>query len=279
MFLYQYFKTKIDSKSVIDININLAQKLTEYNLPENTQGFAIAVAKDEYDYKIAPRMLQRYFYKSCGAYTKESYFSSFNSILAEKIIMNSLTTKNEIIDDFEFDIEIASFLFSSFIVSDSYLVFAFFSLNEAGDNKMKYYNRCDSLSFVEITKENEIRYFIENERPEKLKKLFELSRDIDVWHMIQDFKNNNHKKIDIIDYSDVRMESDSINAIVKIAEYLGHGTYMGTMKEEVKNDIKKCIFGNDISSDFSISHGIKLANSTIYYTGKGPDKEKLIVLS
>ena len=35
------------------------------------------------------------------------------------------------------------------------------------------------------------------------------------------------------------MESSHINAIVKIAEYLGHGTYMGTMKEEVKNDAAK----------------------------------------
>ena len=259
----------------------IAQKLNEYNLSSEVNGFAIAVSSEKGTYEIAPKVLSHYFYNLCGVYSNSNSkeFENFNSILADKIIVNSLTTKNVNIEDFTFKFGKGTFLFTSFFTAlNRARVFLFISLNDAGNKEMAKYNRISLLSFVTHTSERHIRHFIEHESIEKLKMIFGFDKKM-VYNVLKTFYLSQHTKCDIIDYSEVRMESSHINAVVKIAEYLGHGTYMGTMKEEVKNDIKKCIFGNVIDSNFSFISGIKLADSTIFYTGKGQDKEKLIVLS
>jgi hypothetical protein len=281
MEIYKYNNTEVSSYDIFDINVMIAQKLNEYNLSSEVYGIAIAVSSEKGTYEFAPKVLSYYFYNHCGVYSNSNdyKFENFNSILADKIIVNSLTTKNVNIEDFTFKFGNGTFLFSSFFTAlNRARVFLFISLNDAGNKEMVKYS-CNSLiSFVTHTSEKHIRHFIEHESIEKLKMIFGFDKKM-VYNVLKSFYLSQHTKCDIIDYSEVRMESSHINALVKIAEYLGHGTYMGTMKEEVKNDIKKCIFGNVIDNNFSFISGIKLADSTIFYTGKGQDKEKLIVLS
>lgn len=281
MEIYKYNNTEVSNYDIFDINVMIAQKLNEYNLSSEVNGFAIAVDSEKATYEFAPRVLSYYFYNLCGIYSNSNSdkFENFNSILADKIIVNSLTTNNVNIEDFTFKFGNGTFLFTSFFTAlNRARVFLFISLNNAGDAEMEKY-RCNSLlSFVIHSSEKHIRHFIEHETIEKLKMIFGFDKKM-VYNVLKSFYLSQYTKCEIIDYSEVRMESSHINAIVKIAEYLGHGTYMGTMKEEVKNDIKKCIFENVIDNNFSFISGIKLADSTIFYTGKGQDKEKLIVLS
>lgn len=281
MEIYKYNNTEVSSYDIFDINVMIAQKLNEYNLSSEVNGFAIAVNSQTGTYEFAPKVLSYYFYNLCGIYSNSNgiKFENFNSILADKIIVNSLTTKNVNIEDFTFKFGNGTFLFTSFFTAlNRARIFLFISLNDAADKEMKKYSSKSLLSFIIHSSENHIRYFIEHETIEKLKMIFGFDKKM-VYNVLKTFYLSQYTKCDIIDYSEVRMESSHINAIVKIAEYLGHGTYMGTMKEEVKNDIKKCIFGNCIDNNFSFISGIKLADSTIFYTGKGQDKEKLIVLS
>ena len=281
MEIYNYNNTEVSSYDIFDIDVMIAQKLNEYNLTSELNGFAIVVSSEIGTYDFAPKVLSYYFYNLCGVYSNSNgiKFENFNSILADKIIVNSLTTKNENIEDFTFEFENGTFLFTSFFTAlNRARVFLFISLNEGGDKEIEKYRRNSLLSFVTHSSENHIRYFIKHETIEKLKMIFGFDKKM-VYNVLKTFYLSQYTKCDIIDYSEVRMESSHINAIVKIAEYLGHGSYMETMKEEVKNDIKKCIFGKVIDNNFSFISGIKLADSTIFYTGKGPEKEKLIILS
>ena len=281
MEIYNYNNTEVSSYDIFDINVMIAQKLNEYNLSQEVNGFAIVVNSERGTYDFAPKVLSYYFYNLCGVYSNSNdyKFENFNSILADKIIVNSLTTKNVNIEDFRFGFGNGTFLFTSFFTAlNRARVFLFISLDNAGNKEMEKYSCNSLLSFITFSSENHIRHFIKHDTIEKLKMILGFDKEM-VFNVLKSFYLSQYSKCDIIDYSEVRMESSHINALIKIAEYLGHGTYMGTMKEEVKNDIKKCVFGNVIDNNFSFISGIKLADSTIFYTGKGQGKEKLIVLS
>ena len=283
MKLYQYYNSKkenkVTSEEIFDITHKIATKLEEHNLPKETKGIAIIVNSEEKILKKSSFVIKQYFYKRFN-YTSDNEFKNFNTILADKIIVNSLTKKNEFIDDFTFKFHDGEFNFSFFETSSKkYNVILVVSLDEFGDKLLESYYSNSLISFVDYTKEDEMRNFIRHVGVEKLIKIFGFKSEQPIRNRIlHAFDKNNFTKCDIIDYSEVRLESDFINAVVKIAEYLGHGHYMGDMKEEVKNDIRNYYLSNKTNSDFCIV-GLKLDNTVIFYTGKGPEKEKLIILS
>lgn len=283
MKLYQYYdsknKTKVTSEEIFDITLKIATKMEEHNLPKETKGFAIIVNPKEKCIKKSSFIIKQYFYKRYD-YTSDNEFKNFNAILADKIIVNSLTKKNEFIDDFTFKFHDGEFNFSFFeTTSKNYNVVLVMSLDKIGDKLLESYYQNSLISFVEYTKEVEMMNFIRHVGVEKLIEVFKFKSEQPIRnHVLQAFDKNNFTRCNIIDYSEVRLESDFINAVVKIAKYLGHGHYMGNMKEEVKDDIRNYYLSNKTNSDFCIV-GLKLDNTVIFYTGKGPEKEKLIILS
>ena len=296
--IYHYFKSDLidgfstGSKMVtFEAAVKTVEKMRQHNLPEYTRGFVIMTEHkdDNNPYESAPNSILRYFDDSHRYNYSNKYIveQDFNSKLADAIIMNSLGDNKDVIDDFKFEINGSDFLFTSFRIypNDSKFsryVYAIFALHEEAEYFIDrdWHRNGGVMSHV---------FSID---VECFNKLIESGVDISIIKQIQkdcggniisnvlkSFARSDFNNIKIVDYDHLRLESNPIKSIVQIAEYLGLGVYGKDMKKEVADDIRSFIMNWKANNNFVIEKELKLGDISAFYTGKGPNREKLIVLS
>ena len=288
--LCTYFDINLgfDSLTEFDFSIKLSKKMVEYNIPASYKGYAVINKienESENIYHKVPQIL-KYCYHEKHFRTSmlpDGAFLNFKHCLGNAIIKNTLTENNKFIDDFTFKINEAEFLFSSFEDDEKkYILFAFLPINEAANYLYDSYDKSSIIDFVSHVKCDTFAKFIKNNCDiDELKKLYSVREHKQIAkNVIEVFsKNDDYSRIDFVKYDGIRLEPNFIKAVVKIAEYLGHGSYLGDMKQSTKNSISDFIFNQYENSDYAISKGLLLEKSCVFYTGKGPQNEKLIVIS
>ena len=296
--IYHYFKSDVidgfsaNSKIVtFEAAVKTVEKMRQYNLSENTHGFVIMTEQkdDNNPYDSAPNSILRYFdnshrYNYCNKHIVEQ---DFNSKLADTIIMNSLGDNKDVIDDFEFEINDGVFLFTSFrIYPDdskfSRYVYAIFAMNEEAEDfiNQEWYRNGGVMSSVFTIDVECFNKLIESEVDiSTIKKIQKDGGTNIISNVLKSFARSDFNNIKIVDYDQLRLESNPIKSIVQIAEYLGLGVYGKDMKKEVANDIRSFILEWRANNNFVIEKELKLGDISVFYTGKGPNREKLIVLS
>lgn len=296
--IYHYFKSDVidgfsaNSKIVtFEAAVKTVEKMRQYNLSENTHGFVIMTEQkdDNNPYDSAPNSILRYFdnshrYNYCNKHIVEQ---DFNSKLADAIIMNSLGDNKDVIDDFEFEINDGVFLFTSFrIYPDdskfSRYVYAIFAMNEEAEDfiNQEWYRNGGVMSSVFTIDVECFNKLIESEVDiSTIKKIQKDGGTNIISNVLKSFARSDFNNIKIVDYDQLRLESNPIKSIVQIAEYLGLGVYGKDMKKEVANDIRSFILEWRANNNFVIEKELKLGDISVFYTGKGPNREKLIVLS
>lgn len=296
--IYHYFKSDLidgfsaSSKMVtFEVALKTVEKMRQYDLPVNTPGFVVMNEQKDGNnpYDSVPNSILRYFDDTYrfNYSNKHIVEQDFKSKLADAIIMNSLGDNKDVIDDFEFEINDGVFLFTSFLIypNDSKFsryVYAIFALDEEADDFINQdWHRnggvMSSVSAIDV---------------ECFNKLIDSGVDISIIKKIQkdggtniinnvlkSFARSEFNNIKIVDYDQLRLESNPIKSVVQIAEYLGLGVYGKDMKKEVADDIRSFILSWKANNNFVIEKELKLGDISVFYTGKGPNREKLIVLS
>lgn len=285
---YSDINLGFDSLTEFDFSIKLSKKMMEYDIPSNCKGFAVIKKienESENIYRKAPQILKYCYLENHFGSPKltDESFLNFKHCLGNAIIKNTLTENNKFVDDFTFKINEAEFLFSSFEDDEKkYILFAFLPINESANNLYDSYNKSSIIDFVSHVKCDIFSKILKNNCDiDELKKLYSVREHKQiVKNIIEVFsKNDDYSRIDFVKYDGIRLEPNFIKAVVKIAEYLGHGSFLGNMKQSTKNSISDFIFNQNENSDYAISKGLLLDKTCVFYTGKGPQNEKLIVIS
>ena len=296
--IYHYFKSDvIDGFSVgskmatFEAAVKTVEKMRQYDLPDDTRGFVIMTEykDDNNPYDSAPNSILRYFDNShrYNYSNKHIVEQDFKNKLADAIIMNSLGDNKDVIDDFEFEINEGVFLFTSFRIypNDSKFsryVYAIFALDEEADDFINrdWHRNGGVMSQVFSIDEECFNKLIESGVDISIIKKIQKDGGANIIsNVLKSFARSDFNNIKIVDYDQLRLESNPIKSIVQIAEYLGLGVYGKDMKKEVANDIRSFILDWRVNSNFVIEKELKLGDISVFYTGKGPNREKLIVLS
>ena len=284
-----YYKNEIDMNSLteFDFSIKIAKKMIENNIPNDYTGYGVIVKNknlSENIYHEVPKILRNCYYSRGHSYCflDEKELDNFKEALGDAIIKNTLTENNKFVDEFLFKIGRGEFLFTTFEDdAQKHTLFAFFPINSYAHNLSESYDKQSLIKYVSHVNCNDYKKALKNKCDfNELKRLYASGHKRIVKNVIDTFsKNENYKSIKIVSYDGIRLEPNYIKAVTKIAEYLGHGSYLGDMKQSVKKSISNHIFNETQNADYSIVNGLKLGNTCVYYTGKGQDNEKLIVLS
>lgn len=288
-YIFHYYENEVadNSYTVFDIEIKTVQKMLQHNINEEYGSCCVLFKNSNLSsnniYLDAPKALKAYFdeYKLCHP-VPDSAFDDFRKKLGDAVVKNALTNNNKHVDDFIFNIGSYRYLFSSFENdAKTFTCFSFFVLDDETQEIFGNYRHSSLLSFNKHVRVKAIKRFIESESNLDELKLIYHGRHTEIVRAILDkFEREECDKVKFIKYDGVRMEENFIKAVVNIAEYLGHGNYLGKMKQSTKDSIAQYIFNeNKNSTGYSIEKGLKLGNTLVYYTGKGPDNENLIVLS
>jgi hypothetical protein len=282
-----YYENEIDSNSLtnFDFSIKIAKKMIENNIPNDYTGYGVIMKNEnlsENIYLNVPKYLRYCYYSrgTCG-YLSEDRLDNFKEMLGDAIIKNTLTENNKFVNEFLFKIGESEFLFTT-IEDDAqkHTLFAFFPLNSYAHEMSEQYRKYSIINYISHVNCEDFRKAIANNCDfNELKKLYAGHKRI-VKNVIDAFsKNVKYNSIKFVPYDGIRLEPNYIKAITKIAEYLGHGSYLGDMKQSVKKSISNHIFNEAQSADYSIVNGLELENTLVFYTGKGQENEKLIILS
>jgi hypothetical protein len=296
--IYHYFKSDIidgfsagSKMATFEAAIKTVEKMRQYNLSENTHGFVIMTEQkdDNNPYDSAPNSILRYFDDShrYNYSNKHIVEQDFKSKLADAIIMNSLGDNKDVIDDFEFEINEGVFLFTSFRIypNDSKFsryVYAIFALDEEAEDfiNQDWHRNGGVMSSVSAIDVECFNKLIESGVDiSTIKKIQKDGGTNIISNVLKSFARSDFNNIKIVDYDQLRLESNPIKSVVQIAEYLGLGVYGKDMKKEVANDIRSFILDWKANNNFVIEKELKLGDISVFYTGKGPNREKLIVLS
>lgn len=283
-----FYENDIDSNSLtnFDFSIKIAKKMIENNIPNDYSGYGVIMRNknlSENIYHNVPKFL-RYCYYSRGAYNflSEDCLINFKETLGDAIIKNTLTENNKFVDDFLFKIGESEFLFTT-IEDDAqkHTLFAFLPLNSYAHDMSERYNKDSIVKYIShVNCDDFKKAFEKNCDFNELKSLYASGHKQIVKNVISTFsKNVKYKSIKFVTYDGIRLEPNYIKAVTNIAEYLGHGSYLGNMKQSVKKSISNHIFNEIQNANYAIVNGLELDNTCVFYTGKGQNNEKLIVLS
>lgn len=287
--LYTHHKFNFNQHNVFDISYKIIKKMEDYNIaPSETCGFAIVFEKYENFYLDGHRVLCDFFCKKLNSpkniYADMENFNDFKSNLGDKIISNSITNKNEVIEDFEFVFDNGNFLFTSFVSpavfsktkNKDYVVYCIFALDERADEIILKENLTNSANIKFHTRLNEtlddIIYLKQYGDIDEVKKIYEsLSEYGDdcslVNKILRVFNYNDFTKIEFKDFNKGIREDGHINGIIKLVEHLGYGKYLEDMSDSVKEDIKKYIFKEKPHQNCAILNGLKIGKTRIFYMG------------
>lgn len=283
-----YYENEISSESLtnFDFSIKIAKKMIENNIPNDYTGYGVIVKNknlSENIYHDVPNFLC-YCYYSQSAYNflDKKCLYNFKEMLGDAIIKNALTENNKFIDEFLFKIGESEFLFTTFEDdAQKHTLFAFFPLNSYAHDMSERYNKNSIIKYISHVNCDDFKKALENNcNFNELKHLYATGYKKIVNNVIKVFsKNDKYNSIKFVSYNGIRLEPNYIKAVTKIAEYLGHGSYLGDMKQSVKKSISNHIFNETQSVDYSIKNGLVLEDTCVFYTGKGQENEKLIILS
>lgn len=288
--LYTYHKFNFNHHNVFDISYKIINKIENYNIaPSETCGFAIVFEKYENFYLDGHRVLSDFFCKKLNSpkniYADMENFNDFKSNLGDKIISNSITNKNEVIEDFEFVFDNGNFLFTSFVSSifktikdKEYVVYCIFALDERAEEIVLKENLTNSANIKFHSKLNEtlndIIYLKQYGDIDEIKKIYESLSEYGnececglVNKILRVFNYNDFTKIEFKNFNGVNPEDGHIIGIIKIVEHLGYGKYLEDMTDSVKEDIKKYIFNENPHHDCAILNGLKIGKTRIFYMG------------
>lgn len=283
-----YYQNDIDSNSLtnFDFSIKIAKKMIENNIPNDYSGYGVIMKNKNLTdniYHDVPKYL-RYCYYTRGAYNflNEDCLNNFKEMLGDAIIKNALTENNKFVDEFLFKIGESEFLFTT-LEDDAqkHTLFAFIPLNSYAHDMSERYHKDSIIKYVSHVNCDDFKKALKNNCDfNALKNLYATGHKRIVKNVIDAFsKNVKYKSIKFVSYDGIRLEPNYIKAVTKIAEYLGHGSYLGDMKQSVKKSISNHIFNEAQDANYSIVNGLELGNTRVFYTGKGQENEKLIVLS
>ena len=287
--LFHYHNEGISETAKFDIAINATRKMIEYDISADTPGFAIAKDYDVSEgYSKASQMLKNYFYNlryHHHCFTSKEQLRDFEVKLAEAIFKNEMGENKELIDDFEFTFGPSKYLFCSFFCNrtknKTSIVYLFIPLEEEGEESIeKYEHSC--LDFDDHLRIEQLEKFIlSNGDTNLLQKIYANDNEFCkpfVKNVLNSFANDKYTKINIVSYDEARLENSYVKFLVKLAKYLGYGDYMTDMKQSVKDALGIHMF-EEKNDNFLIKKGIELENTKVFFSGKGPDKEILIVMS
>lgn len=288
--LYTHRKFNFNHHNVFDISYKIIKKMEDYNIaPSETCGFAIVFEKYENFYLDGHRVLCDFFCKKLNSpkniYADMENFNDFKSNLGDKIISNSITNKNEVIEDFEFVFDNGNFLFTSFVSpvfktteNKDYVVYCIFALDERADEIILKENLTNSANIKFHTRLNEtlddIIYLKQYGDIDEVKKIYESLSEYGsdcecglVNKILRVFNYNDFTKIEFKNFNEVNPEEGHIIGIIKIVEHLGYGKYLEDMSDTVKEDIKKYIFNENPHQNCAILNGLKIGKTRIFYMG------------
>ena len=288
--LYHVYEEGISQCAILDIAIKTTQKMIEHNIPMNFKGAAIAKDYDISEgYSQASRILKNLFYERrlhSYSFTSETELKDFEIKLAEAIFKNELGENKDILDDFEFNFKNSKFLFCSFFTektkNKTSIVYLFIPLEENGEKAMDNYRRISSLEFDNHMEVEQLDKFIRCGGDIKMlqKAHFNDKNSCKSFtkNILKAFADDKYSNITFTTYSEVRLENSYVKFLTKLAKFLGYGDYMIDMKQSIKDALGIYMFQGK-NEDLSIFRGLELDNTKVFYLGKGPDKEILVVMS
>ena len=287
--LYHDYKQGVSQSAILDIAIKTTQKMIEYDIPMDSKG--AAVAKD-YDisegYSEASRMLKNLFYERRYSHslTTDTELKDFEVKLAEAIFKNELGENKDQLDDFEFRFKGSDFLFCSFFTDKTKdktsIVYLFIPLEEEGEKALDDFKHISCLEFDTHMNVEELNKFIKCDGDIKMLQKAHFndksSTKSFTSNILKAFTNNKYSKINFVTYDGARLENSFVKFLVNLAKYLGYGDYMSDMKQSIKDALGVYMLQNK-NDNMSMYSGLELDNTKVFYLGKGPDKEILVVMS
>ena len=271
-----------DRLTFLSLELKMLQKRHFYNIKDDFSSFGVILKNENYDENligIAPKALNAFFN---APFTNTYDTSEFSIKFGDIIIKKTLAGCNEKIEDFEFKMLGSKFIFS-FVESEKHSMFIFFPK----DNKA---NDIISKKYAQSYKENGLK-FIDRVDFEFYQKYIKNGCDINILtslsenmlkKCIEEYNaNTSYSKVRCVNYDGVRLEANYISAVLKIVEYLGHGSYMLDMSEADKISVSKYIANEYKTKKYELLIPLRLTGKSVFYSGKGTEKndEKLIILT
>ena len=288
--LYHNYKQGVSQSAILDIAIKTTQKMIDYDIPMNSKGAAIAKDYDISEgYSKASQMLKNLFYErryhQCS-FTTEPELKDFEVKLAEAIFKNELGENKDQLEDFKFRFKNSDFLFCSFFTDKTKdktsIVYLFIPLEEAGEKALDDFKHISSLEFDKHMNVEELNKFIKCDGDIKMLQKTHFNDKSSyksfTHNVLKAFTNNKYSKINFVTYDGARLENSYVKFLVNLAKYLGYGDYMTDMKQSIKDALGVYMMQNK-NDNMSMYSGLELDNTKVFYLGKGPDKEILVVMS
>jgi hypothetical protein len=283
-----YF-TPYNTPLFLSLSAKMIKKRFNYGL--NDSYFALGVLfknanyeKESSIYNFAPNALSRYFRKRYSA-SASIDIEIFKNALGGAIIENVLQGNNKILSDFEFDMAGGRFIFST-IENDNktHTMFVWYAVNERANEILeKQFESCDrriDLKFVNHVNIKKLAKYIKNDNDMRV--LYSMVQNSSMFdNFMKEYNAGRYTNISCIDFDMVRLENNFVKVVLKIAEYLGHGSYQSGMSESDKKSINSYVFNGGENKSHKMCEPLRLNGKSVFFTGVGVGKndEKLIVLS
>lgn len=284
--IYAYnHNDKIDSyfterKLFLSLELKLLQKRHLYNINKDYSAFGVVFKNSNYEnnmINLAPKAFQRFFYKRYTEIDTEELSLKLGKVIIEK----TLAGEDINLLDFEFEIWGGSFIFSTIENNNkTHTLFVFFPKDDIANARITKRNdwaEGNLLDFVNHVEVDTYEKYISNELDTKL--LLLLPQDL-LKNFMNEYNTTSYNNVQCIDYDEVRLTPNYVSAVLKIAEYLGHGSYMKDMSKADKDSISKYVVDGG-TKKYEMFKPLRLKGKSVFYTGKGTASydEKLIILS
>ena len=282
-----YF-TPYNTTLFLSLGAKMLKKRFEYGLSESYFALAVLFKNANYEkensiYNFAPNALSRYFSKRYS--TSAFNIENFKNALGGAIIENVLQGNNRILSDFEFDMAGARFMFST-IENDNktHTMLVWYAVNERASEILKnQFESCDrliNLKFVDHVEAEKLAKYIKNDNDMRV--LYSMVQNSSMFNnFLKEYNAGRYTSVSCINFDMVRLENNFVKVVLKIAEYLGHGSYQSSMSDSDKKSINNYVFNGGENKTHKMSEPLRLNGKSVFFTGVGVGKndEKLIVLS